>query len=443
MKKKISPYHIFILGFLALILLGTLLLLLPLATVDGYRLSFVDALFTSTSAVCITGLLSVPTITGVYTLFGKIVIICLVEIGGLGFITIATFIVSLFKQKIDFNDRVLIKESLNQNSLKGMVKLVRITMYIALLVQFIGAILSFLVFIKDYDFWEAVGMGFFHAISAFNNAGFDLLPFGNSYYVYRGDVLFNVVTMCLIIIGGLGFIVIYDVITKKNWHKLSIHSKIVIKTSLLLIVFGTFFFKILEGKNITFLQALFNSVAARTAGFATIDMNTLSSASLIIMMILMYIGASPASTGGGIKTTTFYIVAKHIISFARGKEPLTYKRKIADNSIIKAYILIIVSAFVIVVSTMAISIIEAAHKDNARDFGYLVKILFEVISAFGTVGDSMGITASLEPFSKFIIACVMFFGRLGPITIISVWNNHWFLSNNNRVKYIEEKIIIG
>ena len=443
-RRKISPYFILIVGFAGLILLGSLLLMLPFATHDNYKLTFIDALFTSTSAVCITGLLSVPTITGVFTLFGKIIIILLVEIGGLGFITIATFIFSLLGVKIGFQDRFLIKESLNQNSLKGMVRLVRFTVAVALVVQTIGAIINFLVFIADYQFWDAFGMSIFHSVSAFNNAGFDLLPYGTSLYVYRNNVLLNFNISALIIIGGIGSIVIHDIIKHKSWKKLSIHSKIVIKTSIALIIIGMLLFKLGEGSNISWLQALFNSVSSRTAGYTTVAVSDLTNISLLILMVLMFIGASQASTGGGVKTTTFYTVMKSILSFGKGKKTITYNRQIADNSIFKAFILIVSGIIVIFTSSVFISLIENYNPKVINDTNYLVKIIFEVFSAFGTVGNSMGITVNLHWLSKFILCLVMFFGRLGPITIISLLNRHWTMDHEvSQVIYLEEKIIIG
>jgi trk system potassium uptake protein TrkH len=432
-----------ILGFTLVILMGALLLMLPFATVDGYKLSFIDALFTSTSAVCITGLLSVPTITTVYTLFGKIVIVFLIEIGGLGFITIATFIFSLLGVKIGMKDRFLIKESLNQNSLKGMVRLVRMTVTVALTVQLIGAIINYIVFSQDYNFWSSVGISVFHAVSAFNNCGFDLFSGGVSLTPYRDNVLLNLNTTALIIIGGIGFIVIYDILKNKSWKHLSIHTKIVLKTSLLLIIVGTILLKIGEGNNITWLQAYFNSVSARTAGFATVNFNTFTNVSLLVMMILMFIGASPASTGGGIKTTSFYTIYKSISSFARGKDPISHNRKVASSSVMKAYVLTISAIAAIIICALVISFIETFNPNATNDAKYLVKILFETVSAFGTVGNSMGLTPSLHWLSKLILCLLMFFGRLGPITIISVWNKHWTVETYNGIKYIEEKMIIG
>lgn len=433
-----------ILGFTAVIIIGTLLLLLPFSTVSGYKLSIIDAFFTSTSAVCVTGLLSVPTVTGVFTLFGQIVILLLIEIGGLGFVTIVIFIFTLLGLKIGIKDRFLIKESLNQNSLKGMVKLVRVTVLITLIIQFIGAILNFLVFKNYYNFWSAIGVSIFHSVSAFNNAGFDLFTEGQSMLPFKNNLLLNINTSILIILGGIGFIVIYDILKNKRWKKLSIHSKIVIKTSLGLIIAGTLLLKILQWNNITWLQAYFNSVSARTAGFSTVNFNTFSNSALLIIMILMYLGASPTSTGGGIKTTTFYTAFKYITSFALGKQTIAYNRKIAQGSVVKAFILIVFSLTFVLVVIFLINFIETFNpRVMDGQHVYFTKIVFETFSAFGTVGNSMGITVDLHWLSKLILCITMLFGRVGPITVISVWNKQWNANSKNQIDYIEERIIIG
>lgn len=442
-KNKISPYIVIILGFIGVIFLGTMLLLLPFATKENVNLKFIDALFTATSAVCVTGLSAVPTLAGTFTLFGKIVIATLIEIGGLGFVTIVIFVFTLLGLKIGMQDRFLIKESLNQNSLKGMVRLVRFAVFVTLLIQGMGAIINFLVFKQYFSFWNAFGISIFHAISSFNNAGFDLFVEGHSLIPYQHPLLL-INTALLIIIGGIGFIVINDIVTHKSWKKLSIHTKIVLFTSLGLIVFGMVILKILEWNNISWLQAFFTSVAARTAGFSVVDFNLFSSSALLIVMGLMYIGASPSSTGGGVKTTTFYTVFKYVASFSRGHSPVTFHRKIASGSVIKAFILIVFSLSFIFLAIFTISITEGVNTNIAGSSGeVLKKLVFEVFSAFGTVGNSMGITPSLSWSSKLVLCFTMFFGRLGPITIISAWNRNWNMESNKGIKYIEEKIIIG
>ncbi|MDD4212756.1 MAG: potassium transporter TrkG [Bacilli bacterium] len=443
MKKKLSPYMIMIIGFVAVILIGTGLLLLPFATKEGITLSFIDAIFTATSAVCVTGLVSVSSIASVYTVFGKIVIALLIEIGGLGFITIVIFIFSVLGIKIGMADRFLVKESLNQNSLKGMVRLVRTTIFITLVVQTAGAIINFIVFIQDYPFWDAIGISVFHSISAFNNAGFDLLG-SSSLISYTDNVLLNLNTMALVILGGIGFIVIYDVLKNRQWNELSIHSQIVLKTSAFLIILGAIALKLFEGANIGWLEAFFNSVTARTAGFSTINFDFLSNSSLLIIMILMYIGASPSSAGGGIKTTTFYTIFKYIFSFARHKVPLTHHRKIANSSISKAIVLVVFSLSYIFMAILLVNAIEAKHFiETSNQHHFFTQVVFEVFSAFGTVGNSMGITKGLSGASKLVICLTMLLGRIGPITVITAFGRNVNVENVHGIKYIDERIIIG
>lgn len=441
--KKISPYVIILIGFLGIITLGTILLLLPFSTVDGYQLSFIDALFTSTSAVCVTGLVPVESVASVFTLFGKIVILFLIQVGGLGFITLGMFIFSVLGLKIGISDRVLIKESLNQNSLSGMVRLVRNAVFLTLVIELVGAIINFTVFIKDYDLLDAIGISIFHSISSFNNAGFDVFNIAISESKYVNDIIFNLNTSLLIIIGGIGFVVIYDLIDAKKWKKLRIHTKIVIKMTIMLLVVGTVLIKISEYEKITWLQAMFTSVNARTAGFATVDFNLFSSFSILVVIMLFFIGASPASTGGGIKTTTFYTIIKSIGSYARGKKPISYNRKISEYSITKAFVLVSLSLIIIVITIGIISFIERYNRKIINDYNYFMKIVFESFSAFGTVGNSMGITKDLHWLSKWLLSMLMLFGRLGPITIISLWNSKSAQINNDKIKYLDQKMFIG
>ncbi|HBP25455.1 MAG TPA: H(+)-transporting ATPase [Acholeplasmatales bacterium] len=443
-KKKISPYIIIIFGFVAVIMIGALLLLLPFSTYDNVHLSFINALFTATSAVCVTGLSAVPTLAGTFTIFGKIIITVLIEVGGLGFVTVVIFIFTLLGLKIGMQDRFLIKESLNQNSLRGMVRLVRFAVFVSLTVQGTGAIINFFVFKQYFPFWDAVGISVFHAISAFNNAGFDLFTQGQSLIPYQDPLLvFN--TAAMIIVGGIGFIVINDILKNKTWKNLSIHSRIVLRTSLGLIIVGMLLIKLLDWENVTWVQAFFTSVSARTAGFQTVDFNAITSSGLVVVMILMFIGASPSSTGGGVKTTTFYAIIKYIGSFARGKPPITYNRKIANGSVIKAFILVVLSLSFVILMVLAVAIVERFNPNVlVEDTVYFQKITFEVFSAFGTVGNSMGITPGLHWLSKALLCLTMLFGRLGPITIISVWNRNWNVeASSHGIKFIEEKIIIG
>ncbi|MDD2258369.1 MAG: potassium transporter TrkG [Bacilli bacterium] len=441
-KKQLSPYIIIIISFAAMILVGSFLLILPFATKENYTLSYIDSLFTATSAVCVTGLVSVESIASTYTLFGQIIIYLLIQIGGLGFVTLVLFAFYLLGMKIGIGDRFLLKEALNQTSMSGLVRLLKSTIIISFSIQLIGAIINFTVFSQFFEPLKAIWVSIFHAASSFNNAGFDIIG-STSLMAYKDNILLTLNTSFLIITGGIGFIVIYDLLKHKKWKKLSIHSKIVIKTTFILLLFGTLLFKITEGNNMTWLQAFFQSTAARTAGFSTFDWRLATNAGALIVCVLMYVGASPSSTGGGIKTTTLYTLYKYVISFARGKKTITHQREISKSSISKAFALIILSISFIILIILLITFIEKFNDVGLTQSEYFQKIVFEVFSAFGTVGNSMGITKGLHWLSKLLITLTMLFGRLGPITVISVLNKSWNIENEGHIKYLEEKIIIG
>lgn len=446
-KRKISPYLIIALSFVSVIIVGSLLFMLPWATPKDYNIRYVDALFTATSCVCVTGLVSTPPTAIAFTIFGKIVVALLIEIGGLGLITITMALFTMLGMRMGVSSQLLAKEALNQNFSKGITQLVKRAVFISLIVQSIGALVNFSVFREVYPVWEAAGISLFHAASAFNNAGFDIISTtGDSMMRFQGDVLLNLNTAALIIVGGIGFIVIYDVIAKRSWRGLSIHSKIVLKITAVLIIFGTLAFKIFEGANMTWLEAFFSSVSTRTAGFATLDMNTLSVASLLIMICLMFVGASPSSTGGGVKTTTIYTAGKSMQALILGKPATTHNRKIATVSIMKAFVLIVMSIGWILLVTLSISVIEkgnAALATPSGEHNAFTRILYETVSAFATCGLSMGITTSLHWGSKLILCLTMLIGRVGPVTFVSIWNKRGEVEQISGVGFLEEKMIIG
>lgn len=429
-KNKASPFLLILLGFLTVIIVGTIVLKLPFSTTQG-NLSWVDALFTATSAVCVTGLSTVE-IASSFTTFGKIVIAILIQIGGLGIVTVGAFVIILIGGKISFGNRILIKESLNQNTNKGMVALIKHVVIIAFIFELLAMIIFMLFFLQEFSFLKALGISAFHAISSFNNAGFDILG-SQSLVAFQNNFFFLFVTSLCIIIGGIGFIVIFDIYNKRNYKKLNIHSKIVIKTTIWLIVIGTLLIRLTS--NTSLLTAYFHSVSARTAGFYSTNLNLLSNASILVLIILMFIGASPVSTGGGIKTTTFYIMIKILYSYTVGKPCTTHYRKIANRSIFKAFALSIIAILVILFTLFILFIIEKNISFKA--------IIFEVFSAFGTVGLSLGITPLLRSSSKIILSMLMLVGRLGPLTIISIFNKNYFFDESTNISYPEEKFIIG
>jgi trk system potassium uptake protein TrkH len=438
-KRRLTPLAIIALSFLGIIVIGIFLLKLPISTQTAESLSWIDSIFLSTSAVCVTGLSTIPDLSITLSVFGKVVLALLIQIGGIGIVTIAIYVLIVLGIKIGVTERYVIKEALNQQSLSGVVRLVRSIIITTLIIEFFGMVVNFIVFIQDFEFWKALGLSAFHSISSFNNAGFDILG-SNSLQNYSTNVLLNINTMALIIIGGIGFIVIRDILTKKKWSALSLYSKIVLKTTLFLIVFGALFVKIFEWSNVTWLEAIFQSVTTRTAGFSTVDMNLFSYSTLMVIMIMMFIGASPNSTGGGVKTTTIYLLFKSISSFLRGKPTIINKRKVDHGTRQKAFTLVLLALFSIFVVFVLLSKIESGNPNYEMTF---VNMLFETFSAFGTVGLSMGITPHLMPISKILISVLMFLGRLGPITIFGIMNKNWGHPQTSSVEYPPVKIIIG
>lgn len=427
-KKKLTPGRFIALGFATVILLGTFLLLLPISHNEGVSVSVVDALFTSTSAVCVTGLIVVDT-KDTFSVFGRTVIAMLIQIGGLGITSIGVGFIIFSGKKINMRERLLVKEALNYPSFKGVLSLVKSVLLMTLSFELIGMILSFIVFSKDYPFWEALGISAFHSVAAFNNSGFDVLGGLRNLIPYHDNVLLNLTTCGLIIFGGLGFFVIRDVIHKRSFKKLSFHSKVVITTTISLLVIGTLLLKATE--NITWLGAFFNSTSARTAGFSTFPLSEFTNASLFVLIILMFIGASPGSTGGGIKTTTFFVLIHAIHGASTNKEPSAFKRKISQDNIHKSFVITLLALTVVVVATFLLSILEPS-----TDF---VALLLEVVSGFGTVGLSTGITPGLESLSKIILVLTMFIGRLGPLTIASLW----IYNVKSDISFSEETLSVG
>ena len=426
--KHISPGRLIVLGFFMVIMIGAFLLMSPFSRRSGVDVSFVDALFTSTSAVCVTGLIAIDT-ADTFNLFGKTVVAMLIQIGGLGVTSIGVGLILLIGRNVGIKQRMLVKEALNLTSMKGIVKLIKAVIIMTISFEIVGAILSYIVFSKDYKPLDAVGISIFHSIAAFNNSGFDVLGNFQNLSSYRDNILLNLVTCGLIIFGGLGFLTIKEIIEKHSFEKFSLHTKIVITMTGSLLIVGTVLLKFTE--NISWLTAFFYSTSARTAGFSTAPLSGFTSAGLFTLVILMFIGASPGSTGGGIKTTTFFAIIKNVYSAPTNKHCVAFKRELSKNTIAKASIIATLSLTLVVVDTFILSIIEP-------EFSFM-QILFEVTSAFGTVGLSTGITPSLSDLSKLIITLTMFIGRLGPLTMATIWT----FKPTSHVHYLEEDITIG
>lgn len=436
-----SPPRILALGFALIILAGSLLLSLPVSSAAGLRTPFIDALFTATTATCVTGLVTVDTGTH-YSTFGHIVILVLIQVGGLGFMTMATLFAFFLKRKISLKERLILQEALNQSSIEGIVRLVRRVVLYALTIEATGALLFTIRFMFDMSPGRAAFYGVFHAISFFNNAGIDLMGHFKSLTDYVGDPLVNIVTMLLIILGGLGFVVLSDLTDFRRNRRLSLHSKVVLSMTGFLILTGAIVIFAFEYTNpgtmgpLSFgekvLAAFMQSVSPRTAGVNTVDLTSLRQATQFFIVVLMFIGASPGSTGGGIKTTTFTALVGAVIAMIRGKEDVVlFRYRLAQERVYKALTVTLLSLALVLIATMILSTTEDHH---------FLQILFEVTSAFGTVGLTIGLTTQLTLAGKIIIILMMFIGRLGPLTLGYALGPK---PGRELYRHAEGKIIIG
>ncbi|MFP4021523.1 MAG: TrkH family potassium uptake protein [Halanaerobium sp.] len=436
-KKNLTPAQYLVSGYFVIIMLGSLLLMLPVATTDGLGLNAVDAVFTATSATCVTGLIVVNT-KEVFTIFGSTVIMLLIQIGGLGIMSMSTLFAFIVGKKISLKERLIIQEDLNQYQISGMVRLVQYLLGFTFAIEGTAAAILFLRFSQDYPFWRSVYLAIFHAVSAFNNAGFDL--FGNSLEGFTGDITVNFVIMGLIILGGIGFGVMMEAYKRVKFRKTTLQTKIVVVMTLALLIFGTISFFVLEYNN-TFnglplldktLGAMFLSVTPRTAGFNTVPTGALKQSSLFLIIILMFIGASPGSTGGGIKTTTFSVILVTMKNMITGKEDMEiYNRRFERQIIYKALTITMLAAALIILVTTLLLIIEDLQ---------FIDALFETVSAFGTVGLSTGITGQLSKISRVLITITMFAGRVGPLTLAVAIGEK---QRKGTYHYPTEKVMVG
>ncbi|GAJ39875.1 TrkH family potassium uptake protein [Saccharococcus caldoxylosilyticus] len=441
-KYYLDPPKVLVTGFAVIIFIGAMLLMLPVATNDGKGLSFLDALFTATSATCVTGLVVVDTGT-TFTLFGQLVILALIQVGGLGFMTFATMFAFLLGKRISLQERLLLREAMNNLTLEGIVRLVKRVLIFTVIIEGIGGLVLAIRFAFDMPPLKAFYFGMFHAISNFNNAGFDLMGDFRSLTGYVEDPVVTLVVCALIILGGIGFIVINEVYEYRQTHRFSLHTKVVAVTSGLLLAFGTlliFLFELHNPKTLgplsplgKFLASFYQAVTPRTAGSNTLNIPDLTQPTLFLIIFLMFVGASPGSTGGGIKTTTFATLLGAVWSQIRGKEDVVFfKKRIMYDTIYKSLTVTISGLFIVMFVTMLLTITE-----KGKDF---LMILFEATSAFGTVGLSMGLTPELSPFGKVLIIFTMFAGRVGPLTIAYAVTLH---RKPDPFRYPKGKIMIG
>jgi trk system potassium uptake protein TrkH len=439
LKFELNPPRVLVLGFLGLILLGGLLLSIPLATANGNTTSFLDALFTSASASCVTGLIVVNTAEH-WTLFGKGIILVLIQMGGLGIMTMATIVSLIAGKKISLKERLIIKEQMNQETLSGLVKLIRYVIFLTFAIETVGAVLLSFTFIPIYGIGKGIWFSVFHSISAFCNAGFDIT--GDSFMSFTDSYLTISTLSVLIIVGGIGFAVIIDIAKNRKWSRLGLHTKLVLTISGGLLLVGSVAFFILEYSNpetlgpMSFAEkifaATFASIVPRTAGFNSIDTAALRESSAFLTIILMFIGGSPGSTAGGIKTVTFGVMLISTISIIRGnRDAEAFKKSINPEIISKSLAIVTAGIGLVIFMAFVLTITEG------KEF---LDVLFESASAFGTVGLSRGITPELTNIGKVIIMLTMYAGRVGPLTMAFAIG---YNKTHRRYKYSEGHISVG
>lgn len=433
--KKIHPYIYIILTFLIVVFIGTFLLMLPISSKSDRTFNFIESFYLASSCICGGGL-SLIDLKSNLSIFAFVVVYLLIEIGGLSIITIAVFFFSIIGAKIDVNNRFLLKEALNQNTVGGIVGLVKKIILISFIVQISCALINLIPLMKYYDnnFFKAFFISLFHSASSFNTAGFDI--FEDSMIYFKDDIILNVTTILMIYLGGIGFVVIVDVVKKRRWKKFSLHSKITLISSIIIAIIGFILLTIFT-KNITPLQALFTTISSMSCGYQTFDMTSLKDnpISYLVVLFLMFVGGSPCSTAGGIKTTTVAVLLISLFNYFKGKKGKIFYRRFFEEQIFKAFVL---NTFAIIVVFLNVFIILLSQPELG-----ISDVLFEVVSCFSTTGFTIGVTAKLNNFNCMLMALLMLFGRIGPLTVIGVINKNWLNSKKEDIKYVEEGVIIG
>nr|KXH70665.1 MAG: hypothetical protein AM324_01050 [Candidatus Thorarchaeota archaeon SMTZ1-83] len=449
-----TPVRVILLGYLILVLVGTLLLTLPYASTHSggeKRVSLIDSLFTATSAVCVTGLIVRDTEYD-FSLFGKSVILLLVQVGGLGYMTISTIILVFLGKKISLRQRLVIKEGFKQFSLEDIAKFTSRVFQVTILIEAVGFFVLFFAFLKDFSWQKSFGVSIFHSVSGFCNAGFS--AFSNNLQDYAGNFLIVLTVAALFILGGLGFFSfgdLYNTYMRRKTKRLSLHTKLVLRITALLIFGGTAVILVMEWHkglsdfpaHTKVLTAFFSAVTPRTAGFSLVNLRNFALGTSLLLVFFMFIGASPGGTGGGIKTTTFAVLVNTLRGLRKGGEMIVYGRRISEPSVRNALLVFLWGIFIVGLGSLILAISEV---EVAGRSGY-VGMLFEQVSAFGTVGLSLGSTVKanvslsheFSPLGKFIIVATMLSGRIGPLTIGSALLG----VKRPKVRYPEAKIMIG
>lgn len=437
-KITLNPPLVLSLGFAILITFGGVLLSLPFFTKSGEATDLIDSMFVAASASCVTGLTPVNTFEH-WNTYGHVLLIILIQIGGLGVMSLASIIPLILGKKIGMKSRQILKEQLNVESLEGMIVLFKYVLVFTFGIEILGAILLSFRFIPLYGAGTGIWYSIFHSISAFCNAGFDIL--GDSIYPFRDDILVNLTLSSLVIVGGLGFVVTSELFRRRSFEKISTHSKLVLLISGALLVLGTVMFLFLEnGDGVlqyesvkgSILESFFQSVVARTAGFYSVDLSKIKDSTALMLMGLMFVGGSPGSTAGGIKTTTLGVLFISTHAVVRGEsEPVVFGRHIGMDVVRKALAIFLVSITIILSVSFILTITESAR---------LVDILYETVSALATVGASKGITADLSDVGKILITFCMYLGRLGPMTMAFAFG---MKDKKSLIRYPESFISIG
>lgn len=423
----VFPARISIIGFMLLIAAGTILLMLPVSSA-GPHMGFIDALFTSTSASCVTGLAVFDTGKD-FTMFGQVVILVLIQTGGLGIMTISTLFLMIAGKRPGMMGRLVIQDTFTHRGEQGPAVIIREVILFAFIIEALGAAVMFFCFIQDFNSGHALWLSVFHSVSAFCNAGFSL--FSQSLIAYQEHWILNICLCALIITGGIGFLVLSELntrfpIKRRKWSRLSLHSKLVLSTTFILLVISTLLFLFMEWNNTLaplsvpgrFIASFFQAVSARTAGFNSLVLGNMANETLFLIIVLMFIGACPGSCGGGVKTTTVSSMILLGLSRLRGHEFLgIFNRTISESTVWKAISLVMLGIFVVIATLMMLLMSELGNISHIDSRGSFLELFFEAVSAFGTAGLSMGITGTLSDFGKLLITCVMFIGRLGPLVI--------------------------
>ena len=445
LDRQLSPTRIFIFSFAALILTGAFLLWLPFSAGRG-QLTFVDALFTSVSAVCVTGLATIDMGKDL-SFTGQIISLILFQVGGLGIITFSVVFFGMMGRGISFKEREIVQSTFLHTPRRDFLPIMKWVILSTFIIEGLGTLLLFIRFSFDFPAAHALYQAIYHAVSAFNNCGYSL--FSNNLVNYRDDWIVNLTVMGLIILGGIGFIVQFEVasLIRGRIKKLSIHSRIVLITTGILIFGGAACFYLFEMNGLfrdasfqtSFLASFFHSVSARTSGFNTVDVGQLTNATILILIILMFIGASPGSTGGGIKTTSFALLIFMIWNRIKGQEEVNmFNRTIPKEILSRTIAIIFASAFSVCLITSILLLFAGTAEAPLQSRHFFVEYLFETVSAFGTVGLSMGITANLNGVQKLAIILIMFAGRVGPLTLAFAWS-----APKKGITYAEEQVMVG